>query len=63
MQLAGLELAFKLNELDKNKKFQYLETICEHMLRNLIFFEKSYKLLNESKPFILDIFKILIIVK
>jgi hypothetical protein len=38
MQAAGLELCFKLNELQVKRKFQLLQSMCHFMNRSLTFF-------------------------
>ncbi len=46
MRVSALQLAFSLNELEKKKKFYFLESICEYMLKNFNYFQKGTILLR-----------------
>jgi hypothetical protein len=60
MQLSAVELTYKLNEVDRKKKFQLLESFCELMLRNLGFYEKVFQLFKEVEPVLKEMYQALL---
>jgi len=59
MLLSVVDLVFRLNELEKRKKFQHLESVCQYMLMNYTFFEQAFKTYQQMESTIKEVFQLL----